>query len=116
MELAETAEGMVRTMPHWEVVSPAQLGVLAIRYAPPGTAQAELDQIQRALVNALIDDGYAMVATTVLRGTTVLRFCTINPRTTVEDLRESLALLDRYARMLAPESCDDGTGARYGRK
>ena len=45
-----------------------------------------------------------MVATTVLRGNTVLRLCTINPRTTEEDLDETLARLDLFARQLATVS------------
>jgi aromatic-L-amino-acid decarboxylase len=97
-ELAETAEAAVRGLPDWEVVTPAQLGIVTFRYAPPGMATEELDRLNHALVDGMIADGFAMVSSTVLRGQTVLRMCTINPRTTAGDVRETLARLDRIGR------------------
>ena len=41
----------------------------------------------------LTADGYAAVTSTVLGGRTVLRLCTINPRTTTDDLDRTVALL-----------------------
>ena len=42
-------------------------------------------------------DGFAMLTSTILRGRTVLRLCTINPRTTADDIRETIARLERFA-------------------
>jgi hypothetical protein len=44
--------------------------------------------------------GYAFLSTTRLQGKTVLRYCTINPRTTEADLRETIRRLDWIARTL----------------
>jgi glutamate/tyrosine decarboxylase-like PLP-dependent enzyme len=96
--LAEAAEQMVRALPDWVVVSPAQMGVVTFRHAPPHLSPEAQDAANHAAVEAMIADGYAMVTSTVLRGRTVLRLCTINPRTTEEEIAETLRRLDSYAR------------------
>jgi glutamate/tyrosine decarboxylase-like PLP-dependent enzyme len=96
--LAEAAEQRVRALPGWKVVSPAQMGVVTFRYAPPELTPQAQDAATHAAVEAMITDGYALVTSTVLRGRTALRLCTINPRTTPADVEETLRRLDRYAR------------------
>jgi aromatic-L-amino-acid decarboxylase len=85
--LGEEAEALVREDPRLEVVSPAQLGVVC--FAVTGAEEGE--HARRAA--ALAADGYADVTSTVVRGRPVLRLCTINPRTTAEDLRETIERL-----------------------
>jgi glutamate/tyrosine decarboxylase-like PLP-dependent enzyme len=90
IELAEVAERHLRSRPAiWEVVSPAQLGIVcfALRGAVPGEAQQRAAQ--------LADSGFACVSSTRLKGREVLRLCTINPLTTEADIA---ATLDRLAR------------------
>ena len=41
--------------------------------------------------------GFATVTTTALRGQKVLRFCTINPRTTDEDLQATIDKIKELA-------------------
>ena len=48
----------------------------------------------------MLRDGFALVTSTVLKGTTALRMCTINPRTTREDIDTTLQRLERFAREL----------------
>jgi len=48
----------------------------------------------------MIADGFAMVSSTVLRGQTVLRMCTINPRTIEADVRETIKRLDDISKRL----------------
>ena len=45
-----------------------------------------------------VEDGYAAPSTTVVRGRVVLRLCTINPRTTFEDVDATLDVMARQAR------------------
>lgn len=85
--LAEEAEALVGEDPRLEVVSPAQLGVVC--FAVRGAEEGE--HARRAA--ALAADGYADVTSTVVRGRPVLRLCTINPRTTTEDLRGTIERL-----------------------
>ena len=50
------------------------------------------------LVQTILQDGFALITSTVLRGRTVLRTCSINPRTTESDIEETLRRMDRLAR------------------
>ena len=99
-ELAERAEAAVRELPGWQVVTPAQMGILTFRYAPEGVTAERLNELNQKLVGELIADGYAMISSTVLREQTALRMCTINPRTTEADIRETLRRLDDMGKKL----------------
>jgi aromatic-L-amino-acid decarboxylase len=99
-ELAERAETVVRRLPHWQVVTSAQLGIVTFRYAPPGVASHQLDGLNRALIEAMTADGFGMISSTALKQQTVLRMCTINPRTMDADIDEFFDKLDRMGRAL----------------
>ena len=86
--LAEHAERTLRATPGWEVVTPAQLAI--VTFAPPRGEPA-------ALAAALLQEGYAVVSSTVLDGRPVLRLCTINPRTTEAEIDETIARLTAIA-------------------
>ena len=76
----------------WEVVSPATLGIVCFRRT--GASDEQTD----AMVRAAVADGYAAPSTTVLDGRSVARLCTINPRTTNEDIERTLERLLRLSR------------------
>jgi aromatic-L-amino-acid decarboxylase len=98
--MAEVAEAAVRQLSNWEVVTPTQMGVVTFRCAPEGLPPEDLNRMNRELVDEMIADGFAMVSSTVLRGQTVLRMCTINPRTTEADVRETIKRLDDMSKRL----------------
>jgi glutamate/tyrosine decarboxylase-like PLP-dependent enzyme len=90
--LAEHAEAQLRARDGWEVVTPAQLGIVTFR-------RAGLDDTAHTRLSAAtVEDGYAAPSTTVVRGRVVLRLCTINPRTTFEDVDATLDVMERLAR------------------
>jgi glutamate/tyrosine decarboxylase-like PLP-dependent enzyme len=93
--LAELAEEIIRTKPGWKIVTPAQMAVVSFRIG-------ENDQLVQQLVDAMIAEGYAFLTSTVLLGRPVLRFCTINPRTTEEDIEKTIEWLDKKSRDLLP--------------
>lgn len=98
VELAHYLEVQAKQSPEWEIIAPACLGVVSIRYNPNlagnhTLTDDELNQLNQQLSEGLLADGYAMVVTTILRGQKVLRFCTINPRTTEADIDATLAKL-----------------------
>ncbi len=101
--LAELAEEALRKSACWEVVTPAQMGIVTFRFLPEGQVRTpeEIDAINQWIVDQLIADGFAMVSTTSLRGRIVLRFCTINPRTTEDDLRETIQKLESFGHHLS---------------
>jgi glutamate/tyrosine decarboxylase-like PLP-dependent enzyme len=84
---AEHVESLLEADDGWEIVTPAQLGI--VTFARVGASD---EQHVRAAAE-LTEDGFAAVSTTTLRGRAVLRLCTINPRTTEADLDETLTRL-----------------------
>jgi glutamate/tyrosine decarboxylase-like PLP-dependent enzyme len=90
--LAEFTAARLREMPGWQIVTPAHMGIVCFRYAGAD------DATHRRLVQSILRDGIALITSTVLGGRTVLRTCTINPRTTERDIEETLDTLDRLAR------------------
>lgn len=95
-ELAEYAESVLRASGCWEIVTPAQLAIVSFRYAPAQMSDEAAESVNGRLVDAIFRDGYAMISSTRLRGRTVLRFCTINPRTSERDIASTI---DRIARL-----------------
>jgi glutamate/tyrosine decarboxylase-like PLP-dependent enzyme len=89
MELAERAEELLRER-GFEIVTPAQLAIVTFRREGSDEANAQLSQ-------RVVDDGYAAPSTTILRGRTILRLCTINPRTTDVELERSVARIAELA-------------------
>ncbi|TEU16247.1 MAG: aminotransferase class V-fold PLP-dependent enzyme [Anaerolineales bacterium] len=99
-EMAEVAETAVRELSNWEVVTPAQMGIMTFRCIPKDLSPEKVNWLNRELVEEMIADGFAMISSTVLRGQTVLRMCTINPRTTEADVRETINRLDDMSKGL----------------
>ena len=98
--LAEYAERLIAADEHWEVVTPAQLGIVTFALRARASGQGWLADERHVLADeqharaaALSADGYAHVTTTRLHGRAVLRLCTINPRTTERDIASTLARL-----------------------
>jgi aromatic-L-amino-acid decarboxylase len=94
MVLAGHAERVVAADPRWELVTPAQLGIVTFRLAgePP-----EVDERTRGLVAALAADGHAYISSTEIDGRIALRLCIDSPRTTVEDVDSTIARLGALA-------------------
>src|SRR3954463_5144914 len=88
--LAERAQAALEATPGWEIVTPAQLGVVTF-------ARSGGDAVNAALAERAVADGYAAPSSTVLRGRTVLRLCTIHPRTTDAEIDQTIARLTALA-------------------
>ncbi|MCZ2074472.1 MAG: aminotransferase class I/II-fold pyridoxal phosphate-dependent enzyme [Bryobacterales bacterium] len=91
-ELAEAAEAEIRKTHDFEIVTPAQMGVVTFRHS-----RAADQEFYRRLVDGMAAGGLAFLTSTVLRGETVLRLCTINPRTCEADLTQTLDRLRELA-------------------
>ena len=94
IELAEHAERVLAADPRWEVVTPAQLGIVTFRLA--GDASV-VDGHTRGLVGALAADGHAYISSTEVHGRIALRLCTDTPRTTFADVEGTIARLGELA-------------------
>ena len=89
--MAELVEKIISETPEWEIVSPAQLGIVNFRYISNGAlSEKELDVINQNISKKITDSGFAQVFTTELCGKKVLRMCTINPETTEQDIVDTL--------------------------
>ena len=100
IKLAEHAEAVLGSSSSWEIVTPAQIGIITFRYVPDHCTAEQQERINQQLVDALIQDGFAMLSSTVLQGRTALRLCTINPRTTDEDIRATIERLEYLSKKL----------------
>ena len=89
--LAEYAQRQVEDDQGWEVVTPAQLGIVTF-------ARREQGHDHQALAASMAREGYATLTSTRLRGRSVLRLCTINPRTTTTDIETTLERLGVHSR------------------
>lgn len=92
--MAELTERLLRKTPHWEIISPAQLGIINFRYMPDTMLpEEEVDQINLEISREITQSGFAQIFTTVLDGKKVLRMCTIHPETTRTDIQETIRRL-----------------------
>jgi aromatic-L-amino-acid/L-tryptophan decarboxylase len=87
IELAEHAERVLRADQRWEIVTPAQLGIVTFARAGAGH-EAPSDAAAR-----VTQEGFAALTSTTLHGRSVLRLCTINPRTTEADIESTIERL-----------------------
>ncbi len=91
---AEYVQSLLEQDDCWEIVTPAAIGVINFRYQFGGSLP---ENFHSRLSREILMDGFAMITPTRINDREVLRICAINPRTTPEDFRQTLA----NAKMLA---------------
>jgi len=89
-ELAEFAESELRRRRNCEILSPAEMAIVAFRFGKD-------DALQTRLVEEMLRDGFAFLTSTTLKGVIALRLCTINPRTTEQDIVQTIDRLEKFA-------------------
>ena len=101
IDLTENVEKILRKSPNWEVISPATLAVINFRLNPIGANlnEKQLDEINQFVSQQVVASQEALLVTTLLNGQVVLRMCLINPRTTLDDVKETLALCEGFAKL-----------------
>jgi glutamate/tyrosine decarboxylase-like PLP-dependent enzyme len=99
-EMAEFAESLLLQSDCWRITSPATFGIVTFRFIAEGCSESEINEIHRRMVEMMTEDGFAFANSTALRGQTVMRLCTINPRTTEADVRATINQLERFGREL----------------
>ena len=103
LALAELAERLLRQDARRVVTTPAQPGVVTFRYQHPERSATQLDELNARIAQACSEDGFATLSTTKLRGRTVLRCCTINPRSTAGDFAQTIRRLGEYSGCLVAQ-------------
>jgi glutamate/tyrosine decarboxylase-like PLP-dependent enzyme len=102
IDLTDKVEDHLRKSKDWEVISPATLAVINFRYHPIGNmfSEKELDELNQKISQSIVASREALLVTTVLQNQVVLRMCLINPRTTFNDIKETLLLCESIAKTL----------------
>ena len=100
--LAEETERRLRADDRFEVATPAQLGIVTFVPRHDGLTTDQVNAWVKRTVDAVLADGFAMLTSTTVFDRHVLRMCTINPQTTVQDLRETLDCIARAAASTRP--------------
>jgi glutamate/tyrosine decarboxylase-like PLP-dependent enzyme len=96
-ELARFAESKIAETADWRVVTPASMGIVTFRHEPEGMKPAQMDEHNTSIAGQCLRQGFAFVVTTRVRGQVALRLCTINPRTTKDDISATMQHLGQLA-------------------
>lgn len=97
-EMANCAQAAVEKLHDWQIISPSQLAMVNIRFAPAGLTDEQTDQLNETISTRLLETGYAAVFTTILNDVTVLRMCSLHPEVTEDDIVETIKLMDKIGR------------------
>ncbi|MBL0939504.1 MAG: aminotransferase class V-fold PLP-dependent enzyme [Gemmatimonadaceae bacterium] len=93
---AEHAETWLRASGVWQIVTPAQMGIVTFRYAEAGLSAGQVDAATARAVDRMRLDGHALIMSTMLGDRPALRMCTIHPSGTLGDVESSLARLEQF--------------------
>ncbi|MFY7670881.1 pyridoxal phosphate-dependent decarboxylase family protein [Tenacibaculum sp. MEBiC06402] len=98
IDLTERVEEHLRKSKVWEVVSPATLAVINFRYHPisENLEESVIDELNQKISQRVMETREAVFVTTILNKQIVLRMCLINPKTTFEDVLETLSNCEQY--------------------
>jgi glutamate/tyrosine decarboxylase-like PLP-dependent enzyme len=86
VELARRLAEQVDAEPELERLAEVPLNVVCFRYRPAGVREEELDELNRRLGQAVLEDGRVYFGTTVYRGKVAFRPAIVNWRTRPEDV------------------------------
>ncbi|PWY96725.1 pyridoxal-dependent decarboxylase [Aspergillus sclerotioniger CBS 115572] len=109
-ELADLVESEIRKLADWEIVTPNALAVLNFRFNPKGMNADNVNKINELVSKEMSDQNIAVAFTTCINGVVCLRMCTINPRTTDNDIRDVIKALDQNARVISRRFPRTGPG------
>lgn len=104
---AELFETLLRNEKDIEIISPARLAILNFRFAPKGFSEDKIQALNQKISKHLLDWGYALILTTVLRGKNVLRICTLSPALTEEDIKEVVRAIVETKSLVMAGMLDD---------
>jgi aromatic-L-amino-acid/L-tryptophan decarboxylase len=96
MDRARLLEGLVRASADFEILSPAQFGIVCFRAGARNVSDAtELDALNERINARVVADGRFLISSTRLRGAFSLRMCTLGFRTRMDDIRQLFAAIER---------------------
>jgi glutamate/tyrosine decarboxylase-like PLP-dependent enzyme len=111
MVRARLMESLVRDSDSFEILCPAQFGILCFRAAPSAFPPEELDALNERINARVVSGGRYLISSTRLRGSYSLRMCTLGFRTTHDDIR---GLFDAIREALAAELAEFSPASAAG--
>jgi aromatic-L-amino-acid/L-tryptophan decarboxylase len=100
--LAALAAAWIEAEPSVRLAAPQMMGVVCFRFEPPGMTPDGADELNEAIVRAVLASGAAYVTHTKLRGRTCVRIGIGNALTTEEHVSNVWARIRHEAHGLAP--------------
>ncbi|MEV4534762.1 pyridoxal-dependent decarboxylase [Asanoa sp. NPDC049518] len=97
LDLAQELAGLVDAAPELERLADVPLCIVCFRVRPPGVPPAELDDLNRRVGEALLEDGRVFAGTTVYEGKVALRPAIVNWRTTSRDIELFVSVVRELA-------------------
>ena len=91
--LADQLRGLVAAAPDLELVDETRLNVVPFRFAPRGVRRRDLDPLNRALGERILEDGRVFVGTTRYRSVVCMRPAIANWRTRPEDVERLVSVV-----------------------
>jgi glutamate/tyrosine decarboxylase-like PLP-dependent enzyme len=91
----------VKAAADFELLAAPELSICCFRYVPPGLAEAELDQLNTQIMNAVQRGGRAYLSSATIHGKFALRACITNFRTTRADIDYTLEIIREAAREMS---------------
>jgi glutamate/tyrosine decarboxylase-like PLP-dependent enzyme len=104
LALARRLAEQVDAEPELERLAGVPLNVVCFRYRPAGVAEEELDELNRRLGQAVLDDGRVYFGTTVYGGKVAFRPAIVNWRTRPEDVDLIVSTVLELGASLVPAS------------
>jgi glutamate/tyrosine decarboxylase-like PLP-dependent enzyme len=95
MERARLLEQLVRASDDFEILSPAQFGIVCFRAVPSSYDPESLDTLNERINTRVVSEGRFLISSTRLRGAFSLRMCTLGFRTTTNDIRVLFSAIQR---------------------
>lgn len=95
IDRARLLESLVASADDFEVLCPAQFGIVCFRARPRDIPPGSLDRLNERINSRVVSEGRFLISSTRLRGQFSLRMCTLGFRTTQDDIRELFASIER---------------------
>lgn len=93
---AEYTQQVICNFNHWQIVTPAQTAIINFRYYHKDLSAEILNDINSLLSEKIVASGYAQIMTTKINGATTLRMCTTSPKTTHQDIDQTISKLNDF--------------------
>ncbi|HVF39065.1 MAG TPA: hypothetical protein VM939_04125, partial [Gemmatimonadaceae bacterium] len=95
MTRARLLESLIEASPDFEILCPAQFGIVCFRAVAASAQTKDLDELNERINRRVVAEGRFLISSTRLHGAFSLRMCTLGFRTTESDIHELFATVER---------------------